>query len=78
MVTFSSSLQISKIATAVWNRLKKTVRCGPRRTVPSFDEIYALRSNIMQQVIIFFLDGAFEELKYDMSTTGMMDICKMR
>ncbi len=61
--------QIQTLALNTWNALKRSVKGGPRRVIPTQDEIEALLSGKKLTTIAFFLDETFEELSYDMTTT---------
>ncbi|KAJ3679611.1 hypothetical protein LUZ60_017622 [Juncus effusus] len=49
--------------------LKRSVKAGPRTTVPAREEIEALLTARKLTTIVFFLDETFEEIAYDMATT---------
>jgi len=49
--------------------LKRTIKLGPRGTVPAREEIQALLTSQKLKTIVFFLDDCFEEITYDMTTT---------
>ncbi|KAF8769193.1 hypothetical protein HU200_006696 [Digitaria exilis] len=51
------------------NALKRSVKAGPRVTVPAREEIEALLTSRKLTTIVFFLDETFEEITYDMATT---------
>uniref|UniRef100_A0A0E0DJS3 Kinesin motor domain-containing protein n=1 Tax=Oryza meridionalis TaxID=40149 RepID=A0A0E0DJS3_9ORYZ len=51
------------------NALKRSVKAGPRVTIPAREEIEALLSSRKLTTIVFFLDETFEEITYDMATT---------
>nr|AEV40997.1 putative kinesin motor domain-containing protein [Oryza minuta] len=51
------------------NALKRSVKAGPRVTIPVREEIEALLSSRKLTTIVFFLDETFEEITYDMATT---------
>eukprot|EP00899_Mesostigma_viride_P014526 jgi/Mesvir1/23074/Mv10000-RA.2 len=62
--------EIRALANRAWSSLKRCVKAGARRTVPSAEEIEALKAGRMLTTIAFFLDDTFEELTYDMTTTA--------
>ncbi|XP_066344764.1 kinesin-like protein KIN-14I [Miscanthus floridulus] len=51
------------------NALKRSVKAGPRVTIPAWEEIEALLTSRKLTTIVFFLDETFEEITYDMATT---------
>ncbi|XP_047063340.1 kinesin-like protein KIN-14I [Lolium rigidum] len=51
------------------NVLKRSVKAGPRVTIPAREEIETLLTSRKLTTIVFFLDETFEEIKYDMATT---------
>ncbi|XP_062184363.1 kinesin-like protein KIN-14I [Phragmites australis] len=51
------------------NALKRSVKAGPRVTIPAREEIEALLTSRKLTTIVFFLDETFEEITYDMTTT---------
>ncbi|CAM6015279.1 unnamed protein product [Sphagnum balticum] len=61
--------QIQTLALNTWNALKRSVKGGPRRVIPTQEEIEALLSGKKLTTIAFFLDETFEEVSYDMTTT---------
>lgn len=61
--------EVRAVAIKAWGSLKRCAKAGPRRTVPTQEEIEALRSNRSLNTIVFFLDETFEELNYDITTT---------
>lgn len=61
--------EIQALALKTWNALRRTIKAGPRRTVPSQDEIEALLASRKLTTVAFFLDETFEEVTYDISTT---------
>ena len=61
--------EIQALALKSWNALRRTIKAGPRRIVPSYDEIEALLAGRKLTTIAFFLDNTFEEVTYDISTT---------
>lgn len=61
--------EVRATANKAWSSLKRCAKAGPRRTVPSAEEVDALRSGRKLTTIVFFLDETFEELVYDITTT---------
>lgn len=64
-----SDPEIQALALNTWNALKRSVKAGPRRTIPGREEIEALLTGRKLATIVFFLDETFEEITYDMTTT---------
>lgn len=60
---------IRVLALNTLNALKRSIKAGPRHTVPGREEIEALLTGRKLTTIVFFLDETFEEIKYDMTTT---------
>eukprot|EP00850_Spirogloea_muscicola_P016207 SM000130S27094 [mRNA] locus=s130:100733:108576:+ [translate_table: standard] len=61
---------VVETAARAFRALKRSVRVGPRQTVPSAAEVEALLgSRRPPAVVVHFLDNAFEEVAYDMTTT---------
>lgn len=60
---------IQLLAQNTLNSLKRSIKAGPRQTVPGREEIEALLTGKKLTTIVFFLDETFEEITYDMSTT---------
>ncbi|GBF96810.1 hypothetical protein Rsub_09666 [Raphidocelis subcapitata] len=56
-------------AEAMWGALKRSTKAGPRRTLPTSEEIIAALSGRRLSVLVFFLDETFEEVAYDVTTT---------
>ncbi|KIY99686.1 hypothetical protein MNEG_8273, partial [Monoraphidium neglectum] len=56
-------------AEATWAALKRSTKAGPRRTLPTSEEILAHLSSRRLSVLVFFLDETFEEIAYDITTT---------
>lgn len=65
--TTDSEVQILALTTL--NALKRSVKAGPRHTMPGREEIEALLTGRKLTTIVFFLDETFEEITYDMATT---------
>nr|AMS24255.1 kinesin 14-VIa protein [Marsilea vestita] len=61
--------EIQKLALNTWNALKRSVKAGARRTIPTQEEIEALLTGRKLNTIVYFLDETFEEIPYDMTTT---------
>ncbi|GAQ87147.1 Myosin-related protein [Klebsormidium nitens] len=61
--------EIRTAALATWQTLKRSVKAGPRKVVPTAEEVDALKERKHLTTIAFFLDDTFEELTYDMTTT---------
>jgi len=64
--TFS---EVQVLALNTLNALKRSVKAGPRLTIPAREEIEALLTGKRLTTIVFFLDETFEEISYDMTTT---------
>lgn len=64
-----STPEIQTLALNTWNALKRSVKAGPRRSIPAQEEIEALIAGQKLTTIVFFLDETFEEITYDMTTT---------
>lgn len=63
------SSEIQVLALNTLNALKRSVKAGPRVTIPAREEIEALLTGKKLTTIVFFLDETFEEITYDMATT---------
>ncbi|KAL6224356.1 hypothetical protein ACLB2K_003211 [Fragaria x ananassa] len=61
--------EVRNLALNTLNALKRTVKAGPRHTIPGREEIEALLTGRKLTTIVFFLDETFEEITYDMATT---------
>ncbi|KAK2967152.1 hypothetical protein RJ640_026543 [Escallonia rubra] len=61
--------EVQSLATNTLNALKRSVKAGPRHTIPGREEIEALLTCRKLTTIVFFLDETFEEITYDMATT---------
>ncbi|MQL94013.1 hypothetical protein Taro_026663, partial [Colocasia esculenta] len=61
--------EVRALALNTLNALKRTVKAGPRHTIPGREEIEALLTGRKLTTIVFFLDETFEEITYDMTTT---------
>uniref|UniRef100_A0A2P2JQL3 Kinesin-like calmodulin-binding protein n=1 Tax=Rhizophora mucronata TaxID=61149 RepID=A0A2P2JQL3_RHIMU len=70
-VTYGASTdsEIQILASNTLNALKRSVKAGPRHTIPGREEIEALLTGRKLTTIVFFLDETFEEITYDMATT---------
>ncbi|XP_049381809.1 kinesin-like protein KIN-14E [Solanum stenotomum] len=62
-----SEVQVFAINTL--NALKRSIKAGPRHTIPGREEIEAHLTGKKLTTIVFFLDETFEEITYDMATT---------
>ncbi|KAH9297040.1 hypothetical protein KI387_028722, partial [Taxus chinensis] len=65
----NTDLEVQALAMNTWNALKRSVKAGPRRTIPAREEIEALLTNKKLTTIAYFLDDTFEEITFDMTTT---------
>eukprot|EP00210_Caulerpa_lentillifera_P004590 g4380.t1 len=65
----NNTLEIRDKVNGTWDALKKTVKAGARTYLPSLDEIHVLLTNNRMKMNVYFLDGSFEELFYNISTT---------
>nr|CAD1822905.1 unnamed protein product [Ananas comosus var. bracteatus] len=61
--------EVRILALNTLNALKRSVKAGPRVTIPAREEIEALLTGKKLTTIVFFLDETFEEITYDMATT---------
>ncbi|XP_020588180.1 kinesin-like protein KIN-14I isoform X2 [Phalaenopsis equestris] len=61
--------EVQVLALNTLNSLKRSVKSGPRMTIPTREEIEALLIGKKLTTIVFFLDETFEEITYDMTTT---------
>lgn len=61
--------EIQALALKTWNALRRTIKAGPRRTVPLQTEVEALLAGHKLTTSAYFLDDTFEEVTYDISTT---------
>ncbi|XP_031488283.1 kinesin-like protein KIN-14I isoform X2 [Nymphaea colorata] len=61
--------KVQNLALNTLNALKRSVKAGPRYTIPAREEIDALLTGKKLTTIVFFLDETFEEITYDMTTT---------
>ena len=61
--------EVQTLASNTSNALKRSVKAGPRNTIPAREEIEAILTNQKLTTIVFFLDETFEEITYDMATT---------
>lgn len=61
--------EVQVLALNTWDALKRSVKAGPRHTIPGREEIEALLAGRKLTTIVFFLDETFEEITYDMATT---------
>ncbi|CAL1409991.1 unnamed protein product [Linum trigynum] len=65
----STEADVQFLALNTLNALKRSVKAGPRHTIPGREEIEALLTGRRLTTIVFFLDETFEEITYDMATT---------
>ncbi|KAK8653175.1 hypothetical protein V6N13_127185 [Hibiscus sabdariffa] len=65
----SNDSEVQTLALNTLNALKRSVKAGPRNTIPAREEIEAILTNRKLKHIVFFLDETFEEITYDMATT---------
>ncbi|XP_048128537.1 kinesin-like protein KIN-14E isoform X2 [Rhodamnia argentea] len=65
----STDSEIQILALNTLNALKRSVKAGPRHTIPGREEIEGLLTGRKLTTIVFFLDETFEEITYDMATT---------
>eukprot|EP00884_Botryococcus_braunii_P012518 jgi/Botrbrau1/21267/Bobra.39_2s0057.2 len=63
------NMAVKAMANLTWTALKRSVKAGSRRTLPSIEEIDALLTSRRLTAIVFFLDETFEEILFDISTT---------
>lgn len=61
--------KVQNLALNTLNALKRSVKAGPRYTIPLREEIDAILTGKRLTTIVFFLDETFEEITYDMTTT---------
>ncbi|KAK1349198.1 kinesin-like calmodulin-binding protein [Heracleum sosnowskyi] len=65
----TTDLEVQDLALETLNALKRSIKAGPRHTIPGREEIEALMTRKKLTTIVFFLDETFEEIAYDMTTT---------
>ncbi|XP_044509281.1 kinesin-like protein KIN-14E isoform X1 [Mangifera indica] len=65
----NTDYEVQILALNTLNALKRSVKAGPRHTIPGREEIEALLTGRKLTTIVFFLDETFEEITYDMATT---------
>ncbi|KAH7519779.1 hypothetical protein FEM48_Zijuj08G0073400 [Ziziphus jujuba var. spinosa] len=65
----STDSEVRILALNTLNALKRSVKAGPRQTIPGREEIEALLTGRKLTTIVFFLDETFEEITFDMATT---------
>lgn len=65
----STDSEVKVLALNTLNALKRSIKAGPRHTIPGREEIEALLTGKKLTTIVFFLDETFEEIAYDMATT---------
>lgn len=61
--------EVQVLALNTLSALKRSVKAGPRHTIPGREEIDSLLTGRKLTTIVFFLDETFEEIAYDMTTT---------
>ncbi|WOG81780.1 hypothetical protein DCAR_0100931 [Daucus carota subsp. sativus] len=61
--------EVQALALETLNAMKRSIKAGPRHTIPGREEIEALITRKKLTTIVFFLDETFEEIAYDMTTT---------
>ncbi|KAF9614952.1 hypothetical protein IFM89_021382, partial [Coptis chinensis] len=61
--------EVQVLALNTLNALKRSVKAGPRHTIPGREEIEAFLTGKKLTTIVFFLDETFEEITYDMAAT---------
>ncbi|KAL5557375.1 hypothetical protein UlMin_039611 [Ulmus minor] len=61
--------EVRVLALNTLKALKRSIKAGPRQTIPGREEIEALLTVRKLTTIVFFLDETFEEITYDMATT---------
>lgn len=61
--------EVQALALQTLNALKRSIKAGPRHTIPGREEIEGLLTRKKLTTIVFFLDETFEEIAYDMTTT---------
>ncbi|XP_057809328.1 kinesin-like protein KIN-14E [Salvia miltiorrhiza] len=67
--SISNDSEVQVLAMNTLNALKRSVKAGPRHTIPGREEIDAVLTGKKLTTIVFFLDETFEEITYDMATT---------
>ncbi|XP_042017387.1 kinesin-like protein KIN-14E isoform X2 [Salvia splendens] len=67
--SISNDSEVQALAMNTLNALKRSVKAGPRHTIPGREEIDAVLTGKKLTTIVFFLDETFEEITYDMATT---------
>ncbi|GER37044.1 kinesin-like protein [Striga asiatica] len=65
----SNDTEVQVLAMNTLKALKRSVKAGPRHTIPGREEIEAALTGKKLTTIVFFLDETFEEITYDMATT---------
>lgn len=61
--------EVAALAQRTLHCLKRSAKAGPRRTLPSMEELEATMLHRPLSTIVFFLDETFEELEFDITTT---------
>lgn len=65
----STSLDILNLAKNTFYNLRKSVKSGNRRSVPTLEEINSYLTGQCLKTILFFMDGTYEEVSYSLNTT---------
>ncbi|GAB2279343.1 Kinesin-like protein KIN-14E [Dionaea muscipula] len=60
---------VQVLAQNTLNALKRSIKAGPRYSIPGREEIEGLLIGKKLTTVVFFLDETFEEITYDLSTT---------
>jgi uncharacterized coiled-coil DUF342 family protein len=68
-VATRGSTEIQSLARASLHTLKRTSKTAMRRYEPTAEEIIAFARGEELRVVVSFLDGTFEDLAYDLTTT---------
>nr|GMC91386.1 kinesin-like calmodulin-binding protein [Ipomoea batatas] len=65
----ATDTDIQAFALDTLTALKRSLKAGPRQTIPGREEIEALLTRKKLTTVVFFLDETFEEITFDMATT---------
>ncbi|KAJ7544255.1 hypothetical protein O6H91_09G070900 [Diphasiastrum complanatum] len=65
----SGDSEVQAMALNTWNAMKRSLKAGPRRTIPAQEEVESLLAGRKLTTKAYFLDETFEEITYDMTTT---------
>ncbi|XP_031096108.1 kinesin-like protein KIN-14E [Ipomoea triloba] len=65
----TTDTDIQAFALDTLTALKRSLKAGPRQTIPGREEIEALLTRKKLTTVVFFLDETFEEITFDMATT---------